>query len=70
MRLIFKVLLAVFILILLGSAVFSLLGAVLGITFGIIGTALGFVWRVIFSPAMLVIVIIWIIYKLTRKAAN
>ena len=66
MKTFLKIVLLVFICILVGSSLFSLLGAVLGVTFGAVGTALGFVWRVIFSPAMLVVLIVWIVSRIVK----
>jgi uncharacterized BrkB/YihY/UPF0761 family membrane protein len=61
------VILFIFVGVLIISSVFSLIGAVLGITFGAIGAALGFAWQVIFSPAILVVFIIWLVYRFAKK---
>ena len=65
-----KTVLIVFVGILIISSLFSLLGAVLGIAFGVIGTVLGFVWRVIFSPALLILAIIWIVSRIVKKRSS
>jgi len=52
------------------SALFSLLGAVLGFTFGIIGSTLGFIWRVIFSPVIVIAIIVFLIIKLRKKPGS
>ena len=62
-----KIILIVFVGILIISSLFSLLGAVLGIAFGVFGTVLGFIWRVIFSPALLILLIIWIVSRVVKK---
>ena len=67
MRPIFKIILIIFISILVISSFFSLLGAVLGIAFGVIGTILSFVWRVIFSPAILIVIVILIVTRIDKK---
>ena len=52
------------------SALFSFLGAVLGFTFGIISAALGFMWRVIFSPVLLILLILFIVSRVSKKKQN
>ena len=60
--------LVAFIVLLVVCSVVSLLGAVLGITLGVVGTALAFAWRVIFSPLMLVVVIVWVVAKVHKSS--
>jgi len=49
------------------AALLGLFGAVLGITFGILGAAFGFLWRVIFSPLILIVLIVWIVFRVRKK---
>ena len=63
----YRVILIVLIAIILISSVFSLLGAVLNFTFGVIGAAFGFVWRVIFSPIIAIVCIVWLVMKLAKR---
>lgn len=52
------------------SALLSFLGTVLGATFGVIGSLFGFLWRVVFSPAVLVVLIIIGAVKLSKNRRN
>ena len=65
-----KIVLIVFICILAASCIFSLLGTVLGIIFGAIGTMFGFLWRVIFSPIILIVLVVWIVSRVTNKRSS
>ena len=67
MKPVIRILLIALACLIVASALSSLIGAVLDATFGIIGTVLSFVWRVIFSPAILVIAIVWIVYRLGKR---
>jgi len=49
------------------SALFSFLGAVLNITFGIIGAVFGFAWRFVFSPALLILLILFAVTRFSKK---
>ena len=62
-----KITLIVIIAILLISSIFSMLGALLGIAFGVIGAAFGFAWRVIFSPIILIVCIVWLVSKIAKN---
>ena len=48
---------------------FTLIGALLGLTFGIIGSAIGAVFKIMFTPGVLVLIIIILAYKLNKKSA-
>jgi len=63
----FRILLIVLVCVIFISALFSLLSAVLGIAFGIIGSTLNFLWRVIFSPVVVIAIIIFVVIKLRKK---
>ena len=52
------------------SLVFGLLGAVLGITFGIFGSVIGFIFDVAFSPVGIIVLVILVLYLLTRKKSS
>ena len=67
MKTFLKVSLIVIVCLIVASALFSLLGAVLNITFGVIGNLFSFIWRVIFSPAILIVFVVWIIVKFKKK---
>ena len=67
MKMFLRLLLIIVIGVVCASALFSFLGAVFSITFGIIGTALGLVWRIIFSPALLILLILFIVTRVSRK---
>jgi hypothetical protein len=54
---------------LIGGA-FSLIGAILGITFGIIGATIAGISKIIFTPAILVLIIIILAYKLNKKSSR
>ena len=49
------------------SALFSFLGAVLGFTFGVIGVVLGFIWRFIFSPVLLILLVLFVVSRVNKK---
>ena len=51
------------------GGVFTLLGAIFSFTFGVIGTILSGAFKILFNPVVLVIVIIFLAYKLNKKAA-
>ena len=70
MRNILRLLLIVVIFMVCASALFSFLGTVLGFTFGIVGTVFRFVWRVIFSPGLLIVLILFIVYGVNKKKRN
>lgn len=61
-----KLLLVVLIGIVCLSALSSFLLAVLGVTFGFLGSVLGFLWRVIFSPVLLILLILFIVNKVSK----
>ena len=70
MKTFLKIILIIFIGVVAISALFSLLGAVLGIAFGVVGTLFGFVWRVIFSPAIVIVLIVFVVLKLRKKSGQ
>ena len=53
---------------LLGGA-FALLGTLFAITFGVIGAVIGWLFKVLLTPAVLVLIIIFLAYKLNKKSA-
>ena len=63
----YKIALIVFVVIFLITGVFSLLGSVLRITFGVIGAFFSFIWRVIFTPIILIVFVIWLVNKFVKK---
>ena len=67
MKTFFKIAFIVIICLVVASALFSLLGAVLNITFGFIGSMFGFAWRVIFSPIIIIVFIVWLVVKFGKK---
>ena len=52
------------------SALFSFLGTVLNITFGVIGAVLGFAWRFVFSPVLLILLILFAVTRFSKKKRN
>ena len=52
---------------LLGGA-FTLLGAVFTFTFGAIGAVIRWLFKVLLTPAVLVLIIIFMAYKLNKKS--
>ena len=57
------------ILFIIGGAL-TLVGAILGLTFGIIGSVVGSIFKLMFTPAILVLIIIILAYKLNKKSAS
>ncbi|MCL2057661.1 MAG: hypothetical protein FWH01_01190 [Oscillospiraceae bacterium] len=53
---------------LIGGA-FTLLGALFAFTFGIVGTFIKWLFNVLLTPAVLVLIIIILAYKLNKKSA-
>jgi len=53
---------------LIGGA-FTLLGIFFSITFGLIGTVVKWMFNVLLTPAVLVLIIIFLAYKLNKKSA-
>ena len=53
---------------LIGGA-FTLLGTLFALTFGVIGTIIGWLFKVLLTPAVLVLIIIFLAYKLNKKSA-
>jgi len=51
------------------GGVFSIIGALIGITFTIFGVAISGITKILFSPAILVLIIIVLAYKLNKKSA-
>ena len=51
------------------GAVLTFLSSLIGITFGLVGSILGFVFSKLFTPAVLVLIIIILAYKLNKKKA-
>jgi len=70
MRTFLTVLLVIVICLFVICALFSFLGALMGITFGAIGLALGYVWRVVLSPAILIVFIVWVVVRLSKRSAK
>jgi len=63
-----KTLFWIFIVLFLISGVFKLLGAILNVTFGIIGAIMSFIWSIVFNPVVLILVIIYSIYRFSSKS--
>ena len=53
---------------LIGGA-FTILGVVFSVTFGLIGAIVKWLFRVLLTPAVLVLIIIFLAYKLNKKSA-
>lgn len=53
---------------LIGGA-FTLLGVVFSLTFGVLGGVIRWLFRVLLTPAVLVLIIVFLAYKLRRKSA-
>jgi len=70
MKPIFKTILYIIIAILIISCLSSVLGAVLHLSFGIIGSVFKFIWRVIFSPAILIVFVVLIVTRVTNKRSS
>lgn len=68
MKTLFIVILGICLGIIVISGVFTLLGAIFSITFGIIGSVIGWIFKFLFSPAILVVIIIFLAYKLSKKS--
>lgn len=67
MRTIFRVILIIIVIALAASALFSVIRAVLGITTGFLGATFRFVWRIIFSPVILILLIVWLVVRVRKK---
>lgn len=61
MRPVLKIIVFIVLGIIVISALFSLIGVVLGLTFGI----LGFIWR-LFGPIILIVLIVWLVVKRSK----
>jgi len=68
MKKIIKTVFWIFIVLFLISGVFKLLGAILNVTFGIIGAIMSFIWSIVFNPVVLILVIIYSIYRFSSKS--
>ncbi|MDR3120775.1 MAG: hypothetical protein LBU58_05520 [Clostridiales bacterium] len=68
MKTLFMVLLGLFLGIFLIGGIFGLLGAIIGGVFALIGGVIGLVWKVLFTPAILVLIIVVLAYKLNKKS--
>lgn len=64
----FSIIVFIVVALLIISGVFTLLGALFSLTFGIIGGIMSLIWRILFSPLGLIIIIGYVIYRSTRKA--
>ena len=53
---------------LIGGAL-TLLGVLFSFTFGVVGTLLGWVFKKLFTPVVLILIIIFLAYKLKQKSA-
>jgi len=53
---------------LLGGAL-TLIGTLFTVTFGVIGAIIGWLFKVLLTPAVLVLIIIFLAYKLNKKSA-
>ena len=49
------------------GGVFAILGTLFSVTFGIIGAIVGWAFKVLLTPAALVLIIIFLVYKLKKK---
>ena len=67
MRNFIRVLFWIFVVLFLISGVFKLLGAILNITFGIIGLIMSFIWNIVFNPIVLVLAAIYLIYRFINR---
>jgi len=65
-----KILFWIFVALFLISGVFKLLGAILNVTFGIIGAIMSFIWNIVFNPIVLILVIIYLIYRFSKKSSS
>lgn len=65
---IFSIIVFIVVALLIISGVFTLLGVLFSLTFGIIGGIMSLIWRILFSPLGLIIIIGYVIYRSTRKA--
>jgi len=48
---------------------FTLLGVIFSLTFGLVGTVFNWLFKVLFTPAVLVLIILFLVYKLSKKKA-
>lgn len=53
---------------LIGGA-FTLLGVIFSVTFGVVGTIVSWLFKILLTPAVLVLIIIFLAYKLNKKSA-
>ena len=67
MKNIIRTLFWIFLVLFLISGVFKLLSTMLHITFGIIGVIMSFIWNILFNPIVLVLVVIYFIYRLNNR---
>lgn len=49
------------------SGFFGLLGAVLNLTFGLLGAVLSFIWKFVLIPVLLVLAVVWLVYRYRRN---
>lgn len=70
MRSFIKVLLGIFIVLFAISGLFSLLGAALHLTFGILGVILSFIWNIVSNPVVLILIVVYLIYKLNKTSSS
>jgi len=59
---------AIVIVLLIVSGLFTLIGAVFSLTFGIISVIMSMVWKILFSPLGLIVIVVYIIYRVNRKS--
>lgn len=63
MNTLLKILLAIFIVGFICSGFFTLLGALFGMTFGLIGAVISLTWKIVTNPIILILVIIYLVYR-------
>lgn len=52
------------------SGFFRLLGVLFKLTFGIIGVIMGFIWKFVLVPLLVILIIAWLVGKLQKKSSS
>lgn len=69
MKGIISIFLGIFLVVFIVSGFFTLFGAMLSLTFGFFGAIISILWKIVFNPVVLLLVIGLLIYRLNKKTA-
>lgn len=70
MRGIIGVFLGIFLVVFVVSGFFTLFGAMLSLTFGLFGAVISILWKIVFNPVILLLVIVLLVYRLNKKSLS